>query len=79
MQRFLQSVQPLKTPELPTSTFDLEGTPRCSAQTSSEPFFYFLVLFFKLLLFYLKKTVMGGSVAGRMVSPYCVPGPAGGD
>lgn len=37
-QRFLQSAQPLKTPELPTSTFDLEGTPRCSARTSSEPF-----------------------------------------
>lgn len=52
MQRFLQSVQPLKTPELPTSTFDLEGTPRCSAQTSLEPFFIFWFFFLKLLLFY---------------------------
>lgn len=36
---FPQTVQPLKTPELPTSTFDLEGTSRSCAPTSSEPFF----------------------------------------
>lgn len=65
-QRFLQTIQPLKTPKLPTSTFDLEGTPRSSAQTSSEPFFKE------------KKTAWGGSMAGSLMSTYCATGPARG-
>lgn len=59
----LRRVQPLKKPKLLPSNFDLEGTPRLSVETAHTPHFL---------------QCSGRSVAGWMMSPYCLTGPAGG-